>query len=78
MPACRRSRSRSGSSLIGSADHDLRLVQHDGAFGDALLADEAADEEGKAVRARASIAPGPTKAPSSAISAMTMATTSRA
>ena len=59
-------------------DDDLRLVQHDGAFGDALLADEAADEEGQLVRPRRSIAPGPTKAPSSAISAMTMATTSRA
>ena len=60
------------------ADHDLRLVQHHGALGDALLADEAADEEGQLVRARLSMAPGPTKAPSSAISAMTMATTSRA
>ena len=50
MPACSRSRSRSGSSLIGSADDDLRLVQHHGALGDALLADEAADEERQLVR----------------------------
>ena len=59
-------------------DDDLRLVQHDGALGDALLADEAADEEGQLVRPRAPSRPGPTKAPSSAISAMTIATTSRA
>ena len=50
MPACSRSRSRSGSSLIGSDDDDMRLVQHHGAFGDALLADEAADEERQLVR----------------------------
>ena len=51
MPARRRSALALGVVADRLADHDLRLVQHDGAFGHALLADEAADEEGQLVRA---------------------------
>ena len=39
-------------------DDDLRLVQHDGAFGDAFLADEAADREGQLVEPRRLHRPG--------------------
>ena len=72
----RRARARVVADRV--ADHDLRLVQHHGALGDPLLADEAAYEEGSSCGRAPSIAPGPTKAPSSAISAITIATTSSA